>query len=1787
MAKMLFGNGQLMKRTGIALLAVGMAVLGIVSTPVFSSASPSSTVVRGTLPGDTTWTPNDGVVIVQDTLTIPTGATLTVEAGTIIKCDSCNVQVYGTLSLEGTSAAPVVFTPIQDDSVGGDTDGVPQPQDLTTIGGWRISLLGDDSTISINYADLRYIGQISVDSTRNENGFEQPSTAGSFTVTHSTLTAASTWKSPFINLPAATGDVVISDNVMSETPRGSVIRNGDSFESFILIMADKAPTLQGNSITRDSTFAGVLPLNSFIFVQGWTSGTPVISGNHLTGQAQAAIYLDNSWAGPPLDATLLNGNTISDPANNGGLELSTTVLAKSLDLPWSDGDIVPVLNGVEVPDGVTLTINSGTIRIGDLHTTGSGSIIAAGTSTDPVVFFGSYYPAYDASLLCSGITINSGGSLDVNGAIFHACAGSADSGALDLIAADDAASFRIINSSFYEVSGYAIRASLQPSAIPVIMDNTFDPPKSGSQPIQVSDSDINLALLNGNVVSSTPRRLNGIVLVNDIIVADGAFPWDGGMIPVVSGVTVSQDHTLTLNAGAQIKVAYDGFHVSGSLNSAGSSDDPVVFTAAWDDSIGGETDWGWGGENLAGTYVTVDSNADSVSFDHTVFMHANTAIYVNEHTTVYVVNSKFVDDDKAIDAYNAVDRYNDSSFESKYYLGETTILTSLVGLKTECYPPYSDEYVVMSNNWFGEYGVAGVEKGSVPDVTGHIELGPVSMSLGDILDNVAAKFAPTADPDTDPDEYQQQKDTYEQEKKDATDAYHQLTKYSSFMNNVTLAPGRNSIPVTEWTCTIAGVDVPMTSTPVRDLNTAVGNYLSAFNLLPTFPPGVENVVGSFVGIQQWLNETPYLDEPVTNSPDLKGLIISRSTYGGGSVDAPDVGDSVSNPATTVPISADVTDYTIVVPYWETSIAMFPFVLGSWSSPLTMRPCMFCGDMIDSQLQVGKNLIPITISSPDGSSSKDYTMTVIREIAPSDSTLVDLVSTVGYLQPAFSPTTTSYDLVVPANTSRVCINAAVAQHGESIRIPRPSGLGDYFLGNGTPSWNSYSQCFDVSTQATPIELIATGVGGGETIYTLTITKEQPAVVLSAYSNGHLGNKTVGQILSGSVNATPPTAQISWQWLRDWVEIPGATNPTYVSTNSDVGHSVMVRATATTEGYLSASEVSGHYHIIAAPDSVSIGSVTVDGSAQVDQTLTANVSDVVPANATLSWQWMRDGASIPGATDSTYTVTNDDAGCSISVTVTADAGGYASITQTSTSIQIPQLVSESLTISSVLISGSPAVGQLLTATAVDISPSDASVSWQWLRDNVAIPGATTNTYTVSSADAGHTLSVTATANMSGYISTAETAAPVSISQPQTPITVGSVLISGTPEVGQTLTATAVDVSPSEATVSWQWLRDGIAITGATENTYTLTDDDTGHIVSVTATADMAGHPSTTETATPISIASPQTPITIGSVAISGTPEVGQTLTATVVDISPSEATVSWQWLRDGIAIPNATTDTYVLSSDDAHHVISVIATAANQNTLLSTVSAQVSINPVTITANVTIDQPLGATTGGNARIANGTDIYQVTVSLTDSVGLPLVGMANKLTIEAPDGVSVISVIDNGNGSYTLQLGATIAGNFSIPVLVGGEPVGEPVTANFLASAISDSKISPGTLTTVTVYGFLPEERVCAHVDPDLIDLGCGVIGPDGTISFSMTLPANTSLGSHTIIISGETSGQMSIPLEVFAAADDASDSNPRIDTGGLSLHSSSSATVIVIAGIVLLSGIAVFTIVRRRSSSGGAF
>ncbi|WP_126688196.1 hypothetical protein [Nocardioides ferulae] len=161
---------------------------------------------------------------------------------------------------------------------------------------------------------------------------------------------------------------------------------------------------------------------------------------------------------------------------------------------------------------------------------------------------------------------------------------------------------------------------------------------------------------------------------------------------------------------------------------------------------------------------------------------------------------------------------------------------------------------------------------------------------------------------------------------------------------------------------------------------------------------------------------------------------------------------------------------------------------------------------------------------------------------------------------------------------------------------------------------------------------------------------------------------------------------------------------------------------------------------------------------------------------------------------------------------------------------------------------------------------------------------------------------------------------------PVNTAKPTITGTAKVGETLTATPGTWNTEGLTFGYQWLRDGEAIAGATGTTYVATAEDSTHGLSVRVTASKTGLPNGTADSTAVTVAAGDAPVASAPPAITGDPEVGETLTASEGTWDLTGLTFGFQWERDGEPIAGATSSTYQVVEADRGSELTVVVTAS---------------------------------------------------------------------------------------------------------------------------------------------------------------------------------------------------------------------------------------------------------------------
>ncbi|HKU56778.1 MAG TPA: hypothetical protein VJP41_07135 [Gaiellaceae bacterium] len=164
----------------------------------------------------------------------------------------------------------------------------------------------------------------------------------------------------------------------------------------------------------------------------------------------------------------------------------------------------------------------------------------------------------------------------------------------------------------------------------------------------------------------------------------------------------------------------------------------------------------------------------------------------------------------------------------------------------------------------------------------------------------------------------------------------------------------------------------------------------------------------------------------------------------------------------------------------------------------------------------------------------------------------------------------------------------------------------------------------------------------------------------------------------------------------------------------------------------------------------------------------------------------------------------------------------------------------------LSGAAQEGQTISTSNGSWSGAPTSYAYAWSRCDAgggsctAISGATSATYSAASSDVGHTLRVTVTATNADGSGQATSAASAVVSSATAPTNTTAPAVSGTLEVGSTLTASQGSWNGSPTSITFTWSRcdangDSCAtIDDATSATYRLTQADAGAALRVSVAA-----------------------------------------------------------------------------------------------------------------------------------------------------------------------------------------------------------------------------------------------------------------------------------------------------------------------------------------------------------------
>ena len=477
-----------------------------------------------------------------------------------------------------------------------------------------------------------------------------------------------------------------------------------------------------------------------------------------------------------------------------------------------------------------------------------------------------------------------------------------------------------------------------------------------------------------------------------------------------------------------------------------------------------------------------------------------------------------------------------------------------------------------------------------------------------------------------------------------------------------------------------------------------------------------------------------------------------------------------------------------------------------------------------------------------------------------------------------------------------------------------------------------------------------------------------------------------------------------------EISSAIHYTYTLSETDVGKTIKVRVRFTDDrGHNEAVTSSPTSTVAAAPNTAATGAPTITGATRIGQTLTAVTTGISDQDGltqvAYTYQWLRnDGTNdleISGATKATYELDNNDEGKTIKVKVSfTDDRGHNEVVTSIATVTITVAPNNPAT-GKPTITGTPRVNETLNANTVGISDTDGLnevvYRYQWIRndgtDDADIIGANYSTYLLTAENQSQFIKVRVNFNDDAQNGEELTSIATAAVAPRDAFLTGLTISPGTlapdfdggttnytvPDVGNTdeqislvatvkaghtaifVSAVAVDFrvcSPYHDHCTWYYYDDD------SNQVQPISDSDTNtvgfqvpldvgdnhlliHVPSGTSADDDFYHFTITRAEPSESEELTNSPAA-GSPAISGTAQVGQTLTASTSGISDSDgldnATYSYQWLSSGdTEIAGATGSTYTLVAADQGKTIKVRVSftddAGNEETLTSAATAEV--------------------------------------------------------------------------------------------------------------------------------------------------------------------------------------------------------------------------------------------------------
>jgi hypothetical protein len=459
----------------------------------------------------------------------------------------------------------------------------------------------------------------------------------------------------------------------------------------------------------------------------------------------------------------------------------------------------------------------------------------------------------------------------------------------------------------------------------------------------------------------------------------------------------------------------------------------------------------------------------------------------------------------------------------------------------------------------------------------------------------------------------------------------------------------------------------------------------------------------------------------------------------------------------------------------------------------------------------------------------------------------------------------------------------------------------------------------------------------------------------------GHPEEGQLLHvqrGTWRGRKPIA-FSVQWrLCDptgatCTDIPAATARAYAARHSDTGHTLGVRMTATNADGSNSASAAPTAIVAAAPSGAPVATArpSIDGKTQTEAMLTvrpAAWTGTPPIDVRYDW-WRCDrtgGTCINrNRHGTTYGLTGDDVDHTLRLIVRGQnsIGGATSLSDP-TAI-VTAAATAPVPSAAPTVAGTAQVGATLTGNRGAWANNPTSYMYTWLRcdtngGNCGSTGLHAPAYKLTTTDLGHRIRLRIeAANQAGTHTADSSPTAVIVAAPAAPLSAVAPTVSGTAQVGATLTANRGSWSGNPTSYTYTWIRcdannNNCLALPAHGSSYQPTSADVGHRLRFRVEAANAGGHATADSApTAVIAAAPQPPALGTRPSVSGTAQAGNTLTGNRGGWSGNPTSYTYTWMRcdannnnNCVALPTHGSS-YQLTSADIGHRLRFRVEAAN--------------------------------------------------------------------------------------------------------------------------------------------------------------------------------------------------------------------------------------------------------------------